>query len=227
MNQKGIAAIFVLAGVLIIAVSAVSVVLIYNKNSRKSASQESSSPPRSSSGFTTETLQSPQSTPQTETNLGPKDTSNWFTYINPTLGYSLKVPPNWKEKTVTTADQIRFRDETEKVELQILTLAYDNPAYTGGLDVFRQILKGESDREYTLAGDSVKKIKNLTLDKCQAAQILFLSENSGYSTICAGSKRYISILLKSDTLNIDKVVEYKDVYDTILTTFKFNQFSLD
>ena len=171
------------------------------------------------------------------------DTSNWQSYTNPEFGYSLKIPPGWKEKIDSDNEQKRFRvygpdgsssDELGKfeAELQILTLPYDHPAVKDTrseqerLQEVNRQLGLNPGAEETIEGLPVKKIKNVNLDGCETPQFFFNEGGYkyGYSTACLGKTRYLSLLLFADRPEI--VEKYKSIYDAVVESFKFNQFKL-
>src|SRR3989344_291003 len=167
----------------------------------------------------------------------PITTDNWQNYTNPEFGYSLKMPPDWKEKVGSNSEQKRFRvygpegrssDETGhfEAELQILTLAYDNSAVKGNKGEIERLRQLTPGTEIEIGGIPYKKIQDIDLDGCKASQ-LFFNEGGyryGYSTACEGEIRYISLLLLADEQNV--VEKYKSIYDAVVESFKFNQFKL-
>ena len=198
----------------------------------RTKSASSNTPPKQETSETQQQgNQEPDVRNQPQPAVSPKpeniSIADGINYKNPTHGYSLLIPPDWKQKTTTSDNQIKFEDETGKVELQILTLAYTDPAFSGDLGEYNRVFSGEPGLEYEIDRTPVKKIQNMILDKCEAVQVLLLSEKAGYSSTCIGTKRYLTLLLTSDVLNIDQIVQNKPTYDAILATFKFNQFTLD
>lgn len=163
------------------------------------------------------------------------DIGSWRVYTNPMFGYSIKIHPDWKEIESGQDTQKRFRVYTSEegtgsyddfgnieAELQILILSSTQQA----VDFLESLRNTASGQEIELQGNSVLKIQNIDLDGCEAPQ--FFSVEGGYefkyATVCAGSNQSITLLLEGDReQNVEK---HKAIYDTMLSTFRFNQFQL-
>ena len=233
MNQKGFTPVFILVGFLVILAVGVGGFLIYNTTTKEKVNQQPSPSPRSESGFRqTKTPPNTQPTPQTISTVG------WTTYTNPEFGYSLKIPPELREKTDSNNEQKRFRfygpqgnssDELGRfeAELQILTLSYDNQAVKGTKEEFDKLRELPTGAKGELDATPYTKIKNVDLDGCDASQ--FFLEGSirlSYSTGCSGDSRYISLVLYADATQQNLLEKYKPIYDAVVASFKFNQFRL-
>lgn len=176
-----------------------------------------------------------KSTPTSAPTPTVDPTASWKTYINPEFTYSLKIPTEFREVSDSSNEQKRLRAYTNvgsssdksgnyEAELQILTLSFENPAFTGFKGDFKKYLNLAASESANVQGTQAVKIKNIYLDTCMAPQF-YLNEGNykySYSTSCAGEKRYISIILSSDNPRI--VEKYKQAYESIIASFKFNQF---
>ena len=163
------------------------------------------------------------------------DTSHWQTYTSPTFTYSIQIHPNWKEKERSNDEQKRFYIYTDdssitstyddiggiEAEFQILTLAYDNPAFTGTKDDFHIYQEMAPGTQVTVDTRVLSKVQNLDLDGCEAPEIYTFGI---YSTVCAGENRYVSFILRADQEVI--LEKHRPVYETMLNTFHFNNFDL-
>jgi|SRR3989338_2720842 len=178
-----------------------------------------------------------KSTPTFFPTPAPDPTASWKTYINPEFKYSLKIPPELKEVSDSDNEQKRFREYTNagnssdengvyEAELQILTLSFEDTAFTGTKADFEKYLNLAASESANLQGTQAVKIKNIYLDTCLAPQF-YLNEGNYkylYSTSCAGEKRYLSVILFTD--NPITLEKYKQTYELIIESFKFNQFQL-
>ena len=172
------------------------------------------------------------------------ETAGWKTYTNPDFGYSIKLPTDWIERAGDN-EQKEFRvynpeanwrsDEigSYDIELQILTLDYDDPAvkdeesYEERNKEIEKWLISEPGKEGVLDEVPVKKIGNINLDGCKTIQFFSCFDYScHYVTFCDGRKRFISLLLISGEDKPEILDKYKKYYDKILTTFSFNSFEI-
>ena len=161
------------------------------------------------------------------------------TYTNPTFGYSIKIPNGWKGPQGSDDHQKRFRFYIEKqssgssdeigffkAEIQILTLAYDNPAVSGNLEDINKLKALKVGEELIIRGGMIaKKIKDLNIDGKDAIYLMGKADDFTLSASIMGEKRYISIILKGD--DQETLDKHQAEFEATVNTFKFNNFSLD
>ncbi len=159
-------------------------------------------------------------------------------YTNPTFGYSIKIPDGWKEAQ-SDDEQKRFHFYIEKqsngssdelgffkAEIQILTLAYNNPAVSGNLEDINKLKALKVGEELIIRGGMVaKKIKDFNIDGRDAIYLMGKADDFTLSVSIMGEKRYISIILKGD--DQETLDKHRAEFEAAVDTFKFNSFSLD
>ena len=151
-------------------------------------------------------------------------------YTHPTYGYSLQIPQNWEQFDSRTETETVFTDPTGDLRFQIVvfSLKQEPPpdTKTPAPFNFNKIFEAEPGEEINVGASPIKKLGNITLDKCYGPQILFHDQGWTYSTLCTGTSHFMSISLKSEKAQLEEFEKYKSTYDTILDSFKFNNFSL-
>jgi len=160
------------------------------------------------------------------------DISTWRTYINSEHGYSLKIPLTTIEKEdssgldkawwLVAADSqgLPFTGELVIGVVSQVDLRYENK------DIYQRVQNGETIRDGDIL---IRRIRDLSLDGCTATQIVTLSSGTElYETFCSGSNKMLLIDLGLEPEWEERVKNsLKAKYDLILSTFQFNEFSLD
>ena len=151
-----------------------------------------------------------------------------ISYTHPTHGYSLQIPPDWEQSKNRIENEREFTDPTGTLNFQVvvLTLKQSQSPDTPNVFNFNKIFEAKPVEEINIGASPIKKLGNITLDKCQGAQILFHDQEWTYSTLCVGKSYFMSLALKSERATSKEFEKYKSTYDTILESFKFNNFSL-
>ena len=149
------------------------------------------------------------------------ETTNWQTYTFATLGFSLKLPPDWEHSeawvTSETIKSVLFGENLTDLEETAIIGALQE-SWPGNLRVTvdteneyqpLEYLEGEKFTSITLAGEKAAKNFRITASegpRCMCTRIYVNHVGKGY---------LIEFLNKDDLGNYDKI------YDTILSTFKF------
>lgn len=140
---------------------------------------------------------SPTTFPSTATTSANNSTTNWKTYTNNLLKYSIKYPQNWLLSDLTEGKQIQIYYQPNKTESvgEILIEEINSSAYN--LEI-----NSDQNAKDIIIGETVAKCKtdNVTKTWC------FLTSDNRYL--------FIIIVERDDQ-------EYNKILDQILASFKF------
>ena len=162
-------------------------------------------------------------------------TSSWKNYQSSQYGYSLKLPSDWR-KTQETSEGMFFRsyskqergqgtvDEFGEVETELkISSESIQSASQEELSMWEQLKKTKAGESINFGGGVIKKIKSLKLDSCDAIVIYFEQEiEANYGVICMGQSQSVGMVFETQNIQIYELNQA--LFDTIVGTFKFNQF---
>ncbi|OGI93868.1 hypothetical protein A3A03_02060 [Candidatus Nomurabacteria bacterium RIFCSPLOWO2_01_FULL_40_18] len=175
---------------------------------------------------TVETEQSNQNQQQTDTQTPPvniqSDTSNWKTYTNSSLKYSVKYPSNWYAGS--SSDEFAFirnwevdaplslnwqkANNMENISIDIVSyINATNPAYINVKDEALADWTKDVTDKHTILVDGIKAVRGYSLSEGQKV---------GTVTLVFNGKVYFLAYSPYDS----KLVS---TFDQILSTFKFTK----
>lgn len=153
---------------------------------------------------------------------------NWWTYQDNSYGYSIQLPPEWKEAIGNDysagVKQFDINKAVNKNDPMISIFIY--PTEGNQPEEYNQ-MQLASPNDYVMYRN-VKSLKviDVDLDDCNAPMIythqMEYDYGPRYDVICSGNKHTISLRLSAGTTEI--LNQYKGVYEKIIKSFKFNTF---
>ncbi|OGM74006.1 hypothetical protein A3H21_04845 [Candidatus Woesebacteria bacterium RIFCSPLOWO2_12_FULL_42_8] len=171
----------------------------------------------------------PRPSPDTIT-ASPKPTANWKTYTNSSYGYSVEYPP-----------MLEFNNEIQSLNRDKLAIFQFSNNGNSSNNIFITVSESQSDKdrliearenyqtmeklkkEYASYSEQIESsfpftIKIVTVDQTEAYQVTTDTENTrGISTLIDKNNLLYDISLQTDNIS----VEFEEVYDQILSTFRF------
>lgn len=168
----------------------------------------------------------------TETEKKETEATDWKTYKHPSTGFSFKVPPDWKQYK-EEADSVTFRsysavgndqglqDDFGEIETELnVSLTTKEPSIEEKALWAKLQTAKIGDAVDSGVGYSIKKLKAVNLDGCQAIAIYTERGNKvDYGVVCLETDQYAGLGFSPENAQVFE--KNQSVYDEIVSTFKF------
>ena len=163
--------------------------------------------------------------------------SSWATYRNDDLGYELQYPHDWefteaKPRTDDLADwsgKILFEEEVQKITF--LEKEYQKWQGSFQVRVLQNTNKWDIDQwsDNYLAEDYeddslIQETTNAVLDRKPAKKFtLFMFDHQGIELVTVHNGQVYQLIYAGSNPNDDKLDEHMNIYNHMVSSFKFNK----